>query len=105
MANSDKGLISTLLFITPGVAFAHDPLKGVLMMGGIYLFPGIISAIIAEQNKLFWFFISIPLAILSLFLLFTYTISFVTGLAISSTVVPIVLWQNAKAWKQKNNET
>lgn len=98
-----------LLLSVPGVANAHDPGKAMLIMVGVYLIPGVVSALIVKRNSMLWFLISIPLAIFSIWIIASSLVPFFVGSAIPFALIPIAIWQNVRlasiSSKQQNNET
>jgi hypothetical protein len=78
--------IGLSLLVTHEIAYAHDPIKYMLIAGAFLLIPGAIAASIAKQKRVWWFLASIPLMALSVWLAFTMrTINpYISSLAISS---------------------
>ncbi len=92
-----KYLILALLLSMPGIAHAHNPAAAMLIMVGIYLIPGVVSALIVKRNGIVWFAASIPLAIFCIWMVIKSYVPFFVGSAIPFVLIPIAVWKNLRS--------
>ena len=67
-------LIGAMLLATHEAAFAHDPARALIFIGGFLLIPGAIAASIAKEKRIWWFLASIPLMVVVVLWAFSTTI-------------------------------
>ncbi len=98
-------LIGVLLLLTHETAYAHDPIKYMLIAGAFLLIPGAIAASIAKQKRIWWFLASIPLMASSVWLAFTMrAVNPYIFLALPLVLIPLSIWQNSRIEMSKVRE-